>query len=118
MDWKKTMNSLNITGEKVDMRYGSNKEAEQFTEENIEQYLTKLLPELNLRLFLEMYSDETEEGEVMTKSLYPMNFLWIEEITVTSYEPGCTERRTFNCLMGKWASKAALALKKYKKERR
>lgn len=91
MDWKRTMNR-------------SKEEAPEF----IQEYLNELLPELNLRLFLEMTEDET--------------MLWAESITVTSYDDTVDahqkKRRIFNHLMGMRTRVSSLFLKKYKKERR
>lgn len=91
MDWKRTMNR-------------PKEEAPEF----IQEYLNELLPELNLRLFLEM-----TEGETM---------LWAESITVTSYDDSIEahqkKRRIFNYLMGMKTRVSSFILKKYKKERR
>lgn len=89
MDWKRTMNR-----------------------DQLQQYLTQLLPELNLRILL-----ETESSEKL---------LWVESAAVTVYQPA-SERKNhakkqtwtgwlWNRLMG--MTGLSRTLKKYKKERR
>ncbi|MCH5249845.1 MAG: hypothetical protein J1E98_07925 [Lachnospiraceae bacterium] len=92
---------------------------------SIEQYLNELLPELNLRLFLEMSDDEAiyvNGGEIANVIKWPQMMLWAESITVTSYTNAVNthqaKRRIFNRLMGNRRYKKSFTLKKYKKERR
>ncbi len=73
MGWKKIMNR-----EKKEIPV-----AEQ--EQYLSQYLTKLLPKLNMQLFLDMDVSDS-------------SCLWVESVTVTSYqnapakEPSCPEK--------------------------
>ena len=97
MDWRRIMNRL-----------GS--EASELKEKDIEEYLNEALPELNLRLWIDMYGEETKG--IKTK------MLWLESITLTSYTPHHNKGRIINRLMGKLALKLPFTLKKYRKERR
>lgn len=93
-------------------------------EKDIGQYLNEMLPELNIRLWIDMYGGGFEE-----------RILWLENIELTSYTPYsarqksisqniCTDApqhnkwRIINRLMGIKAFKLPFTLKKYKKERR
>ena len=117
-------------------RLGS--EADILKEKDIEKYLNEVLPELNLRLWIDMYGEEIEG--IKTK------MLWLESITLTSYIPHDVWRniqsnaqrniqksaaditqtntsnhnkwRIINRLMGKLALRLPFTLKKYRKERR
>lgn len=89
-------------------RLGS--EASELKEKDIEEYLNEALPELNLRLWIDMYGEETKG--IKTK------MLWLESITLTSYTPHHNKGRIINRLMGKLALKLPFTLKKYRKERR
>lgn len=100
----------------------SGNEAYELQEKDIEEYLNEALPELNLRLWIDMYGEEIEDRKT--------NVLWMESITLTSYKPHNAQRnmpvniphhnkwRIINRLMGKLALKLPFTLKKYKKERR
>ncbi len=74
------------------------KEAYELQEKDIEQYLNEALPELNLRLWIDMYGEEREDikdiktvdtnmslliNEISQKN----KILWLESITLTSYTP-------------------------------
>lgn len=101
-------------------------EAYELQEKDIEQYLNEALPELNLRLWFDMYGEEIEDKNNKA--------LWLESITLTSYTPRDARRkiqsstqsnssnhnkwRIINRLMGKLALKLPFTLKKYRKERR
>ena len=108
MDWKRIMNR-------------SKEEAPEF----IQEYLNGLLPELNLRLFLELTDDEAiyiNGGKISDVIKCPQMMLWAESIEVTSYddtvETHRKKERIFNRLMGMRTKEKSLPLKKYKKERR
>lgn len=88
----------------------SGNEAYELQEKDIEQYLNEALPELNLRLWIDMYGEEVEGRKT--------KMLWLESITLTSYTPHHNKGRIFNRLMGKLALKLPFTLKKYRKERR
>lgn len=62
MDWKRTMNK----------RSGKADEKNAEVKEEIEQFFAKLLPEINLRLLLDM--------EIMAGN----RILWVESVTVTA----------------------------------
>lgn len=105
-------------------RLGS--EAHELQEKDIEQYLNEALPELNLRLWIDMYGEELEERKTPDTNMSLIvngiscvnNILWLESITLTSYTPQHNKWRIINRLMGKLALKLPFTLKKYKKERR
>lgn len=86
------------------------KEAYELREKDIEKYLNEALPELNLRLLIDMYGDEREDRKT--------KMLWLESITLTSYTPHHNKWRIFNRLMGMKVLKLPFTLKKYRKERR
>ncbi len=73
----------------------SGNEAYGLQEKDIEQYLNEALPELNLRLWIDMYGDEIEDRKIVDTSMSPVinvisnmnNVLWLESITLTSYTP-------------------------------
>lgn len=89
-------------------RLGS--EASELKEKDIEEYLNEALPELNLRLWIDMYGDEIEDRKT--------KMLWLESITLTSYTSHHNKWRIINRLMGMKVLKLPFTLKKYKKERR
>lgn len=86
------------------------REASELKEKDIEKYLNEALPELNIRLWIDMYGEEIEDRKT--------KMLWLESITLTSYTPHHNKGRTINRLMGKLVLKLPFTLKKYKKERR
>ncbi|MDE6661889.1 MAG: hypothetical protein K2K46_00970 [Lachnospiraceae bacterium] len=86
------------------------KEAYELQEKDIEQYLNEALPELNIRLWADMYGGEIEDRKT--------KMLWLESITLTSYTPHHNKGRIINRIMGKLALKLPFTLKKYRKERR
>lgn len=86
------------------------KEAYELQEKDIEEYLNETLPELNLRLWIDMYGEEIEDRKT--------KILWLESITLTSFTPRHNKGRIINRLMGKLALKLPFTLKKYRKERR
>ena len=88
----------------------SGNEAYELQEKDIEQYLNETLPELNLRLWADMYGEEIEDIKT--------EMLWLESITLTSYTSHHNKWRIINRLMGKLALKLPFTLKKYRKERR
>ena len=97
----------------------------ELQKESIEQYLNGLLPELNLRLFLEMPDDEAvyvNNDKISSVIKFPKMMLWAESITVTSYSitvnANQPKRRIFNRLMGRRMGRKSFTLKKYKKEGR
>ncbi|MBD5445001.1 MAG: hypothetical protein HDR29_05555 [Lachnospiraceae bacterium] len=122
------------------------KEAYELQEKDIEQYLNEALPELNIRLWADMYGEEIEDRKIMDADISLFvdvisnanNILWLESITFTSYTPRDALRniqsniqnntpintlhhnkwRIINRLMGKLALKLPFTLKKYRKERR
>lgn len=89
-------------------RLGS--EASELKEKDIEEYLNEALPELNLRLLIDMYGEEIEDRKT--------KMLWLESITLTSYTPHHNKWRIINRLMGMKVLKLPFTLKKYRKERR
>ena len=117
-------------------------EAYELQEKDIEQYLNKTLPELNLRLWADMYGEEIEDRKIIDADIDSYvdvisnanNILWLESITLTSYIPCDALRniqintpintlhhnkwRIINRLMGKLALRLSFTLKKYRKERR
>lgn len=124
----------------------SGNEAYELQEKDIEKYLNEALPELNLRLWADMYGEEIKEIKTANTNVSLIvdgiscvnNILWLESITLTSYTPRDVLRnipsntqnntpgnapyhnkwRIFNRLMGKLALKLPFTLKKYRKERR
>ena len=97
----------------------------EFQKEIVQEYLNGLLPELNLRLFLELTDDEAiyiNGGKISNVIKFPQMMLWAESITVTSYDDAVDthrkKERIYNRLMGMGTKKSSLTLKKYKKERR
>lgn len=130
MDWKKIMNRFKKGSSKVrnENELHNEKKLQKENEvqkEIIQEYLNDLLPELNLRLFLEMSDDEAiyvNCGKITNVIKWPQMMLLAENITVTSYNDTVnthqTKRRIFNRLMGRRTSKRSFTLKKYKKERR
>ena len=70
-------------------------EAYELQEKDIEQYLNKTLPELNLRLWADMYGEEIEDIKIADTNmsliinaiLNKNKMLWLESITLTSYIP-------------------------------
>ena len=101
-------------------------EASEVMEEDIEEYLNEALPELNLRLWIDMYGEEIEDikaadtnmGLIINAIDRKTKMLWLESITLTSYTPHHNKGRIINRLMGKLALKLPFTLKKYRKERR
>ncbi|MBD5519908.1 MAG: hypothetical protein HDR03_01545 [Lachnospiraceae bacterium] len=121
-------------------------EAYELQEKNIEKYLNEALPELNLRLWIDVYGEEMEDRKIVDADISLFvdvipnanNILWLERITLTSYTPRDALRniqsniqnntpintlyhnkwRTINRLMGKLALKLPFTIKKYRKERR
>lgn len=80
MDWKRIMN-------KRPGKAGKNRaEAEQpslmdrTAEEEIREFFTGLIPEMNLRLLLDMKTEAADDS-------FPERLLWVESITLTDYEP-------------------------------
>ena len=133
MDWRRITNrfkkgvpELNQEKKECELQ-GENEQLKEAESQkgSIEQYLNELLPELNLRLFLEMTGEEmlyANCSEITSVIKYPQKMLWAESITVTSYTDATnmhqTKRRIFNRLTGKRTKKKSFTLKKYKKERR
>ena len=74
-------------------RLGS--EASELQEKDIEEYLNEALPELNLRLWIDMYGEEIEDikaadtnmGLIINAISNQNKMLWLESITLTSYIP-------------------------------
>ena len=101
-------------------------EAYELQEKDIEQYLNEALPELNLRLWADMYGEEIEDRKIIDADISSFvdvisnanNILWLESITLTSYTPHRNKWRIINRLMGKLVFKLPFTLKKYRKERR
>lgn len=83
MDWKRIM-SKRHGKEKPDGAIAQN----TAKKEEIQQYFVRLLPEINLRLLLDMESvpeeyEETERGDFRVP---PARLLWVEDITVTAWQ--------------------------------
>lgn len=79
MDWKKIMNKRHgKADEKKAETVNKEKAKEEAVKEEIEQFFTKLLPEINLRLFLDM--------ETMAV-FFPLRLLWVEAVSVKTYQP-------------------------------
>ena len=105
-------------------RLGS--EASELKEKDMEEYLNETLPQLNIRLWIDMYGEEIEDKKtadtnvsLIVDEISCMNkILWLESITLTSYTPNHNKWRIINRLMGKLALKLPFTLKKYRKERR
>lgn len=75
MDWKRIMNKRHKkTDEKEAETVNEEKAKEEAVKEVIEQFFTRLLPEINLHLLLDM--------ETMAQD----RLLWVEAITVTAYQ--------------------------------
>lgn len=79
MDWKRIMNKRHEKAdEKKAETVNREKAKEEVVKEEIEQFSTNLLPEINLRLFLDM---ETKAA------CFPLRLLWVEAVTVRTYQP-------------------------------
>ena len=124
MDWKRIMNRSKEG--RPELQNESELERENdMQKEIVQEYLNGLLPELNLRLFLELTDDEAiyiNAGEISSVIKYPQMMLWAESITVTSYDytvdTSQKKERIINRLMGTRTKNNSFTLKKYKKERR
>lgn len=95
MDWKKIMNRENFSKKSI--------QAEMM--EELRRALTEIIPELNLRLLLDMEPDS--------------KLLWVESVTVTAYESAPAGLsglfrssgrvgRIWNYLTGLWAKARSL----------
>lgn len=94
MVWKRIMNnkqdSANVFGDKKEK---TSEESEQ-GREKLQTFLTDMVMEWNLRLFLETENSMgTEENEMTV--FYPRSVLWVEKATVTAYDvcPGINMQR-------------------------
>lgn len=54
---------------------GSAEDQNKLEKEEIQQFFVRLLPEINLRLFLEQ-----------EMAVFPQRFLWVEAITLTGFQ--------------------------------
>lgn len=89
MDWKMIMSKRREKKEEK-------KEAEaqkavheaEMAKKEMQQYFVRLIPELNLRLLLDMESVMKECGEAGSGDdrIPPARFLWVDAITVTDYQ--------------------------------
>ncbi len=78
MSWKRTLSRRKKDGAKPDS-LGP-------TEEEVKEYLAALVTELNLRLFLESGENNPASGDRDIGIAASKKMLWIENITLTSYE--------------------------------
>lgn len=81
MDWKRIMNKRQ---KKTDRKEA----AEETAKKDIQQYFVRLIPEINLRLLLDMEppSVDCEEMKGRNLRILPPATLWVEDITVLEYQ--------------------------------
>ena len=92
MDWKRIMNK----------RFGKTdrKKAEDAQQaaakEEIRQFFIRLLPEINLRLLLDMEPEVTESVKMGCDNfvVFSQRLLWLEAVTVTAYQPASAKEQS------------------------
>lgn len=91
MVWKRIMNKRQSSENVYEDKKGKTSEESVQGKEKLQAFLTEMVMEWNLRLFLETENNvETDENEIF--AFYPQSVLWVEEVTVTSYD-ACPDRK-------------------------
>ncbi len=100
MVWKKIMNKKQGSKNSFGSKKGKTSEESVQGKEKLQEFLSDMVMEWNLRLFLETENNVgTDEKEIF--AFYPPSVLWVEKATVTSYDV-CTGRKVRFGLTGNW----------------
>lgn len=90
MDWKRIMNKRLKKKDRAEKQttYTVDVKDNKTAWEEVQRFLTQLLPEINLRLLLETEPAEEKTLQIEQEKIFlpPARLLWVESVTVTSYQ--------------------------------